>query len=105
MGKHCDLAHVIDPTKRKWFPNEEPKASNEETVLSLDLEALPNSLTHLIKPGTYHLQLRIAAANVRPITKQVEFTITGKWFDDERQMFQDGVRLRLIEKAVSLPVP
>src|SRR5262245_21201169 len=97
MGKHCDLAHIIDPAKRKLLPYEETNPPSQGTILSLDLEAKPNTLGHLVKPGTYRLELRIAAANARPITRQVEFTCTGKWFDDERQMFQDGIRMRLIE--------
>jgi hypothetical protein len=95
MGKHCDLAHIIDPVQRHWFQNEEPHTPTKETVFSLDLEVQPNSLSHLIKPGTYRLVLLIGAANARPIKRQLEFTCTGKWFDDEKDMFRDGIRLKL----------
>jgi hypothetical protein len=30
------------------------------------------------------------------MTKIPELTVTGKWFDNERQMFQDGIGLRVV---------
>jgi hypothetical protein len=61
----------------------------------LDLEVKPGSQGHLVKPGTYQLELRIAAANARPVIKQLEFTCTGKWFDDETDMFREGIGLNI----------
>jgi hypothetical protein len=97
MGKHCDLAHVIDPAlRRKLGGAEETIPLTEGTIFSLDLEVKPGSRGHLVKPGTYRLELRIAAANARPVTKYLEFTCTGTWFNNEQDMFRDGIRLNLV---------
>jgi hypothetical protein len=53
-------------------------------------------LSHLIPPGSYQLELRVAAANHAPVTKTIELTITGKWFEDQTQMFSDGLGLKVI---------
>jgi hypothetical protein len=36
-------------------------------------------MSHLIRPGTYQLQLKVAAANCAVVTKTIEITITGSW--------------------------
>jgi len=96
MGKHCDLGHVTDPNYRSDLREDLDGVPTESTIFALDLEVNPNTKSNLLSPGTYRLELQVAAANSRPVKKVVEITITGKWFADERQMFQDGIGLRVV---------
>ena len=82
MGKHCDLGHI-------------KKA--ETTKLELDLEVLPNTGSHILTPGKYRLDIKIAAGNFKPITRTIEINLTGAWFDDEARMFSDGLGLKVIK--------
>jgi hypothetical protein len=96
MGKHCDLGHVVDPKFRRDLGYDLQRVASDETILALDLEVKPATLSHLIRPGVYRLELQVAAANCAPVAKTIELTITGKWFDDETQMFSDGLGLRAV---------
>ena len=96
MGRHCDLGRVVDPSLRKEVGDDLPSIAANDTVLGLDLEIKPNTLSHLVPIGVYHLTLRVAAANCPPRTHVLELTLTGKWFDDESRMFTDGLGLRLL---------
>ncbi len=82
MGKHCDLGHIKEA---------------ETTKLELDLEVLPNTGSHILNPGKYRLDIKIAAANFKPITRTIEINLTGAWFDDEARMFSDGLGLKVIK--------
>jgi hypothetical protein len=96
MGKHCDIGHIIDPAHRAECGEALSGVPPTSTLFALDLEVYPNTLGHLLTPGTYRLVLRVAAANSLPMTKILEVTVTGKWFDNERLMFQDGIGLRVV---------
>jgi hypothetical protein len=96
MGKHCDLGHIVDPRFRRDVREDLPGVPGNETIVALDLEVQPKTFTHLIPPGVYQLQLRVAAANCPPVTRTIELTITGKWFGEQAQMFSDGLGIRMI---------
>ena len=96
MGKHGNLGHIVDPRFRKDVGEDLPGMAAHETVVALDLEVQPNTLSHLVPPGVYRLQLRVAAANSAPVTRTIELTITGKWFAEQAQMFSDGLGIRMI---------
>jgi hypothetical protein len=96
MGKHCDLGHIMNPDCRKELGEDLPDLAATNTVFALALEVCPSTLSHLLAPGIYHLELRIAAANCSPVTKILELTFTGNWFDDPHKMFRDGVGLRIV---------
>lgn len=95
MGKHCELGHVLDPPLRVRIdgPENSPISKPDTTILCLALEVITSTTTHLIFPGEYRLQLRVAAANAKPITSMVEITNTGDWFTEENKMFTDGLRI------------
>lgn len=93
MGRHCDLGHIMDP--KKFLSGEIlSSVSDDKTILALDLEVQPNTLSHLLEPATYQLHLQLAAANAAPIKKRFEITLTGKWFDEENKMFSDGIGIK-----------
>ena len=96
MGKHCDLGHILDPKNRTSFGIQLPNVPSDKTILELDLEAAPNTLSHLISPGIYRVELKIAAANVEPITKTIELNHTGEWYTDEYKMFSEGIGMKEI---------
>jgi hypothetical protein len=91
MGKHCDLGHILDPIKRPLFDINSPRVPTGKTILELDLEIAPNTLSHLISPSLYIIELKLAAANLKPITKKIEINHTGEWYVDENKMFSDGI--------------
>jgi hypothetical protein len=96
MGKHCDLGHVINPEQRKYFGEDLPAFALKSTIFGLALEVCPSTLSHLLIPGTYQFELRIAAANCSPVVKKLELTVTGNWYDDPQTMCRKGIHLRVI---------
>jgi hypothetical protein len=93
MGKHCDLGHILDPELRNKM-QQSVDADEDETLFELDLEVAPNTLSHILRPGLYRLELKIAAANAKPISRTLEINLTGKWYGDENRMFSDGIGLK-----------
>src|SRR5712692_2938378 len=75
MGKHCDLGRVTDPAHHANLGEELLNVGGDECILALDLEVLPNTKSHLVPPGLYRLQLRVAAANCAPVEKMIELNI------------------------------
>jgi hypothetical protein len=96
MGKHCDLGHINHPGSAAKVDETLPGVTSGKVVMGLDLEVRPNTKSHLLAPGTYQLVLKLAASNSKPVVKTLEFTLIGDWYDDERQMFSNGVGLREI---------
>jgi hypothetical protein len=95
MLKHCDLGRIIDPKKRADFPDIEGVAK-DKCVFELTVEFPSATRSHLLQPGVYRLELKVAAGNAAPIDRMVELNVTGKWFDEEEVMFRDGIGLRLV---------
>lgn len=96
MGKHCDLGHIIDPSKRVAFGINLSNIAAGKTILELDLEVAPNTLTHLLSPAVYRLEMKLAAANLEPETKTIEINHTGDWYSEETKMFSDGFGMKEI---------
>ena len=65
--------------------------------MRLSVEFPPNTLSNVLPPGTYRLQLNLAAGNCRPVTRVVELTVTGEWFEDEDAMLRKGIGAKAIE--------
>jgi hypothetical protein len=96
MGKHCDLGHVIEPQGRKEFPGEDLQdVPDDHTILALDLEFPPATKSHLIRPGRYQLQLKIAASNCAVVEKTLTLSIAGSWFPEESRMFREGLGIEI----------
>lgn len=96
MGKHCDLGHIVDPSRRAAFGVNLSNVCAGKTILELDLEVAPNTLTHLVPPGVYRFEMRLAAANAEPVTKAIEINHTEDWYADENKMFSDGFGMKEI---------
>jgi hypothetical protein len=93
MGKHCDLGHIIDPKFRKQLGI---FATSDKSIFELDTEVIPNTLSNYVEPGKYHLKLRIAASNSKPILITLKIDLTGEWFDDEELMLSRGMIIKQI---------
>ena len=106
LPKHCNVAHVLKPSERARVPGSEdnPDFDRKKTALSLDLVVSPNTLSHLLPPGTFRLKLVLGAANTKPKTKWVEIALTGQWFDDENQMLSEGLQVRLLSDSEVEPI-
>jgi hypothetical protein len=98
--KYCDIAHIINPNDRYRVEAEREigiLGPSANTMLSFDTAVHSLTMSHLVLPGTYRLVLQVAASNARSITHELEITLPGTWFDDERQMLSDGVGVRVVQ--------
>jgi hypothetical protein len=96
MGRHCDLGHIVHPNSASTVGYTLTGGIAGQTVLCLDLEVHPATMTHLWPPGDYRLDFRVAAANTTPVEQSLTLKLSGQWFDDEAEMFVKGVELRLL---------
>ncbi len=97
MGVHCNLAQVLDPSKRKVAGDDHLDAKPEETVMRLTTEMNPTNRCNILLPGTYRLKILIAGANCRPKAYMLQITLLGKWFEEREKMLQDGVLMKIID--------
>ena len=67
MGRHCDLGSVSDPGNPTMPPLR--GLDTGQVSLNLALEVFPNTQSHRLLPGCYQLEMRIVAANARPVVK------------------------------------
>ena len=61
MGKHCDIGHIFHPKSRVELEESLPNVLDNRTVLALNLEVAPYIKSNLLPPGSYELDLKIAA--------------------------------------------
>lgn len=98
MGKHCDIGHIVDPSKRHDLNEYAPKLdlTYQQTSLTFDLISAPNHKGHIIGPGDYRLEVLVAAENARPITRTIAISLKGIWDADETKMLRDGVGISVM---------
>ncbi len=93
MSAFCDIISLCDPANP--HQRRPTGASANVTIGQLQLEfELPDEWI-LLTPGTYRLTLRIAAANVEPIDRTIEFTHSGNWTADDPAMRRDELGVSL----------
>jgi hypothetical protein len=95
--KHCNLGHILDPQHRHLLPDENnpslPVQANE-TIFCFDVEFRSNRLYYLVTPGTYKFKITIGCENAKPATKTYIIDVTGKWWEDESRMLNEGFTIR-----------
>lgn len=93
MAKHCDVAHIVDPSRRQVINENAPHLhlTDDQTSLAFDLIAKPNNMSHIVGPGTYELDIQVGAENVRPIKRTLKISLRGTWDADEERMLRNGV--------------
>lgn len=94
MGKHCDLGHIVDPAHRTRTGEDIAAVPADKSIFAFDVEAPTLVGNHLVSPGTYQLELRVAAANCQPITRMFQINITGVWDNNQQNMFTIGIGIR-----------
>lgn len=100
MERFCDIGHIIRPQDRLDILGENsPSFNPEQTILSFDVEAQPNHLTHLVEPGQYRLTLHVAASKNPPVEHVLDVELTGEWFEVMNDMLMDGVRVSLLSPS------
>jgi hypothetical protein len=100
MGKLCDLGHIADPAHRNHplLRGDAPRETltDQQTSLAFDLMVVPNHRGHVVGPGEYQLDIRVAAENARPIQRTVVISLRGTWDADETRMLRDGVGVAIL---------
>lgn len=92
MSRLCDLAAISDPGCPSFKRDRPPGISENQTCLSLRLEALPPRHDWL-PPGRYQFEVMIAASNCKPVVQKFRLHLTGLWSDDEETMLTNGIVL------------
>lgn len=97
FGKHCDLCSVSDPAN----PTDVVQGYQGQCVGTLQLEVPPSGDRNRLPPGKYVVEVRVGAANAKPVTVLVELNIKGAWSPDRATMFREHLGVRVIS---SVPV-
>lgn len=97
MGKHCDVAHVTDPRRRQLLGEDVATLglTEQQTSLAFDLMVAPNHKGHIVGPGEYELDVRVAAENALPEKRTISILLSGQWYSVETMMFRDGVGISI----------
>jgi len=95
--KHCELGHILDPSKRNSVPFENNKLfEKDETIFSFNVITRYHSSYHLIEQGIYRFKISVAGENFNALEKEYEMEITGKWSEKEDKMLNEGLKLKEI---------
>ena len=97
MGVHCNLAQVLDPSKRNDVGDDHPDTKPEQTVMRLTTEMNPTNRCNVLVPGTYQLKLLVAGSNCRPKAYTAQITLDGRWFEEREKMLQDWVIMKITD--------
>lgn len=99
VSKHCDLVHITDPGAQQWLEEHGRfLGSSSQTTsprLILDTYARADAFCHTLEPGKYQIDIEATASNAKSTKRTVEITLKG-WYDEEEEMFGDGVFIRLL---------
>jgi hypothetical protein len=99
MQRHCDVCVIVKPSERSrsfYWDNPDLKVGQDATLLGFQLLGKPFSKSYLFAPWKYRLLVHVAAANIKPVAATIEFNHSGKWFEQESEMFSQGLGLRII---------
>jgi hypothetical protein len=75
---------------------ERPNVTTGKTAFMLDVEFKHYNKSYLLEPGTYRLHIIIVGQNALPESKIVEISFTGDWYENQEEMFRDGVRINIL---------
>lgn len=83
--KHCDLCHTIN--------------TPSGLLIQFDTDIIPNRVTQnryptIIDSGKYRLKIVIVANNSKPLYKTLQIDFTGHWYNDEEEMFRNGLSIK-----------
>ena len=106
LGRHCDLAHIVDPAQREHevLKHDFSPALNLAPgvpSLTFDLTVSPNHRGNIVGPGEYELDIIVAAANTKPSRFVVTLKLQPHWDSDEKVMLRDHIAIS-VRKVSSL---
>jgi hypothetical protein len=87
--RYCDIAHIIEPSKRLNFGEEEAppsSLSSSDVALSFDLIRKPLTRGHVVGPGSYCLEIEFTAENAAAFKRSLRIEIDGRWSEDESRI-------------------
>ena len=97
--KYCNLGHILDP-KFKAKPQGEDNTSlpvdTKEAIFCFDVNFRSNRFSYLVAPGTYMFTITMGCENAKSQSTKYMVEITGKWFEDESRMLNEGFRINEI---------
>lgn len=94
-AKLCNLGFIIKPSQRDRVDEIYDREDyGEQALLNLELEVLSNHKGHIIPPGKYKLKLKVAAANTKPSSVELQIKFNGEWDDTDEEMFQRNIEIR-----------
>jgi hypothetical protein len=90
MSKHCDLLHITDPAGRESVEDVEPPVGVDPKLPLLEFELLskPNHGGHIVRPGTYRVDISIAAKNARSFQHVIEVEVGRRWSKRPEELVQ-----------------
>jgi len=97
--KHCNLGHIHDPKFRSSIQGEDnPKlpVGKNEAIFCFDVHFMSNILYYLVEPGEYQIQIKVGGENAKTINRKYLMKISGKWFEDEKRMLNEGLSIEPI---------
>jgi hypothetical protein len=94
FGKHCDLCSISDPAN----PTDHPHFQDfiGQCVGTLLLEVVPSGDRNRLRPGDYIVEVRVGAANARPVTACIRINIKGPWSPDQATMFREHLGVEIV---------
>jgi hypothetical protein len=98
--RHCDLAYVARPEAIGAAPADPVARAGPGpagSALRLATAAEPRLPSRPLLPGTYRLRVAAVPFAGRPARRTMEISLSGEWFDDEREMLARGVSVRPLE--------
>ncbi len=98
FGKHCDLCSISDPANPTDHPNF-PNYTNQ-CVGTLQLEVVPSGDRNRLRPDDYIVEVRVGAANARPVTACVRINIKGPWSSEPATMFREHLGVEIVQCPV-----
>ena len=67
-----------------------------EVYFQFDLMTNPSSLSDIILKGEYLLTIVVGAMNAKPEEHKFKIWLSGKWYDNESDMFKLGIKINLL---------
>ena len=88
LERYCDLVHI----------DRLPSSTQVSRLIfhNAGYPTAPNALKEAEwptqkPPGEYELDIAVAATNARTIRRTISINFTGEWYDDEKEMFAQGL--------------
>jgi hypothetical protein len=93
MGRYCDFAAVSEPANPTETIREGMTAG--ESTLNLQTQVSPSTQGNRLKPGSYRIEILVAASNAKPKPFAIDLEWKGRYIDEPLRMFGESIRIRI----------